>query len=152
MDNGLLLAAEVVALICESTNFEEVATMQKLDVVSRLSPLIVAGEKTSTIRYGETRIVIGPLVYWSDGNSSINTLVWVHGCSEMLLSNVAAYLGKEEDWPDEIMLEGMREHYPTIQLDSTVQVVEHYSPMDSATIFVATRTFMNGSSVHDTDY
>lgn len=43
----------------------------------------------------------------------------------MPLSSVAAYLGKSANWPDDVMLEGMREHYPAITLSDIVQVIEH---------------------------
>ncbi len=43
----------------------------------------------------------------------------------MPLASVAAYLGKSDEWPDDVMLAGMREHYPGIELNDIVQVVEH---------------------------
>lgn len=105
--------------------------MQKLDVVGRLFPLVLAGEKTSTIRFREQQICVGPMVYWCEGNSAKTATVWVTRCSDMLLSEAAAYLGKAKEWPDDVMLEGMREHYPDIQLSDSVQVVEHETPKGS---------------------
>jgi hypothetical protein len=105
--------------------------MQKLDVVERLFPQIVSGEKTSTIRFGEQRIQVGPMVYWCGGNSARTVAVWVNRCTDMPLSEAADFLGKTEKWPDEVMLEGMRTHYPEIQLSDIVQIVEHYTPAES---------------------
>lgn len=114
--------------------------MQKLDVVERLFPLVVAGEKTSTIRFREQQIRIGPMVYWCEGNSTMATTVWVTRCSDMALCEAAAFLGKAEEWPDNVMLDGMREHYPDIQLSDIVQVVEHESPEDSLLLLVETES------------
>lgn len=50
----------------------------------------------------------------------------------MLLADTAGFLGIEADWPPEIMLEGMREHYPDIHLDEVIQVIEHLSPTESS--------------------
>jgi hypothetical protein len=105
--------------------------MQKLDVVERLFPLVITGEKTSTIRFREQQINVGPMVYWCEGNSAKTATVWVHHRSDMLLSKAAGFLGKTEEWPDEVMLEGMREHYPNIQLSNIVQVIEHFNPEES---------------------
>jgi hypothetical protein len=105
--------------------------MQKLDVVERLFPLVLSGEKTSTIRFKEQYIHVGAMVYWCDGNSTITVTVWVKRCTDMPLSEAAGFLGKSKEWPDEIMLAGMRVHYPGIQLSDIVQVVEHYNPNDS---------------------
>lgn len=46
----------------------------------------------------------------------------------MPLSEVASFVGKTDEWPDQIMLEGMREHYPEIKLSSIVQVIEYRVP------------------------
>jgi hypothetical protein len=105
--------------------------MQKLDVVERLFPLVLTGEKISTIRFGEQHIIVGPMVYWCEGSSTRTATVWVRRCTDMPLFEAAEFLGKTEEWPDEVMLEGMRAHYPGIQLSDTVQVVEHYNPKES---------------------
>ncbi|WP_419904556.1 hypothetical protein [Kiloniella sp.] len=102
--------------------------MQKLDVVGRLFPQILSGEKTSTIRWRELKIKPGLMTYVNEDNLSQTVDVWVTKCTDMLLSYVPAYLGKEIEWPDQIMLEGMQEHYPEIALSSTVQLVEHLTP------------------------
>ncbi len=106
--------------------------MQKLDVVARLFPLVVSGVKTSTIRFSEQQIVIGPMFYWCEGCAERSTEVWVHSCTSMPLFEAAAFLGKAKTWPDDVMLEGMREHYPRIQLSDIVQVIEHYNPKESS--------------------
>ncbi len=105
--------------------------MQKLDVVDRLFPLVLTGEKTSTIRFRERDIQVGPMVYWCEGDSVRTAKVWVKRSTNMPLSEAARFLGKTEVWPDEVMLEDMREHYPSIQLSDIVQVIEHHNPQDS---------------------
>lgn len=102
--------------------------MQELRIVDRLFPLILSGEKTSTIRWREARIEPGYMSYFCEGDASKTAVVWVTGCTSIPLSEVAAFLGKEIEWPDAIMLEGMRKHYPEIELVDIVQVVEHLTP------------------------
>ncbi len=102
--------------------------MQELSVVARLFPLILSGEKTSTIRWKEARILPGPMRYLCEDDPSRNAVVEVTRCSDMPLGEVAAYLGRADDWPDDVMLTGMREHYPEIELSDIVQVVEHLPP------------------------
>jgi hypothetical protein len=46
----------------------------------------------------------------------------------MPLSSAAAAVGRAEEWPKEVMLAGMREHYPEIEWNDSVQVVEHLTP------------------------
>ena len=103
-------------------------TIQTLGVVERLFPEILNGTKTSTIRWNEPVIVPGPLRFICDGNPDQTVLVEVLSCKDMLLSDAAAYLDRQKEWPDEVMLEGMREHYPEIQLSSLVQVIEFELP------------------------
>ncbi len=119
--------------------------MQKLVVVERLFPLVVTGEKTSTIRFGEQRMQVGPMAYWCDGDSTRTVTVWVNRCSDMRLSEAAAFLGKTKEWPDAVMLEGMREHYSDIQLSDVVQIVEHYTPGDSLPYLAKTESTTSGN-------
>ncbi len=100
-------------------------SMQKLGVVARLFPLILTGEKTSTIRWREARIVPGPMLYIHDDDPAQRAVVIVTRCTDMPLSAVADYLGRSSEWPPEVMLAGMREHYPEIEMDDVVQVIEH---------------------------
>lgn len=102
--------------------------MQELGVVGRLFPLILSGEKRSTIRWRETRIVPGPMRYVCDDDASQIVIVEVTRCTDMPLSQAAAYLGREAEWPKDVMLDGMREHYPEIGWDDIVQIIEH-SPL-----------------------
>jgi hypothetical protein len=97
---------------------------QSLRVVGRLFPDIVRGRKKSTIRWREGPVVPGPLVFVSDDDPSSTVLVTVTRCSDMALSQVASFVGRSEEWPDPVMLAGMREHYPEIQLSDIVQVIE----------------------------
>ncbi|PHN21300.1 hypothetical protein [Pseudomonas sp. ICMP 561] len=102
--------------------------MQTLMVVSRLFPDLLNGNKRSTIRFGESHIVPGYLRYECEGKPGQTTVVWVTRCTYMPLNEAAAFCGMEATWPPMVMLEGMREHYPCIQLSDTVRVVEHYTP------------------------
>ena len=106
-------------------------SIQELKVVSRLYPSILDGTKTSTIRFNEQYIKPGALVYIREGNLNQRAVVWVTQCSNMPLAEAASFLGKTNEWPDEIMLKGMREHYPEIRLSDSVQIIEHLSPEDS---------------------
>ena len=105
--------------------------MQTLAVVPRLFPLIEAGDKTSTIRWSETRIVPGYLRYVCDGDPAKTAIVWVTRCTDIPLSEAAAFVGREAEWPKEVMLAGMREHYPEIRWDDVVQIVEHLTPAET---------------------
>ena len=106
--------------------------MQSLKVAGRLLPMVLNGEKTHTIRWRETRIRPGPMRYVSEGDSEKTVVVLVTRCTDVPLSKAAALVGKQDIWPDKIMLSGMREHYPDIELDDIVQVVEHLAPQQSA--------------------
>lgn len=105
------------------------SSMQFLGVVDRLFPLILSGEKTSTIRWQERQIVSGPMKFVRDGDRTQTVEVEVYRCTDMPLSEAALLIGKADEWPDEIMLEGMREHYPDIELSSIVQVIEYNPPI-----------------------
>jgi len=98
--------------------------VQILGLADRLYPQIETGEKTSTIRWRERRIVPGPLTFVCDADPSQTIRVEAIRCTDMPLSQAAAFVGKAKEWPDDIMLDGMREHYPDIQLSDLVQVVE----------------------------
>lgn len=94
-------------------------------LVARLFPEVAGGAKTSTIRFRERHIVPGPMTYVCEGDPSRRIIVEVIRCTTMPLSRAASFLGRESDWPREVMLEGMREHYPTIEWEDEVQIVEH---------------------------
>ena len=102
--------------------------MQTLGVVGRLFPAILSGEKTSTIRWREPPISPGPLRLVHDDDPSQSVVVHVRRCTEMPLSAAASFVGKADEWPDDVMLRGMREHYPDIELSDLVQVVEYEPP------------------------
>lgn len=107
--------------------------LQSLGIVPRLFPLVVSGEKRSTIRFRERRIVVGPMRYVCDGDASRTVTVEVVRCTDMPLCEAARFLGREADWPKATMLEGMREHYPDIGWDDPVQIIEHLAPADTTT-------------------
>ncbi|MCQ0970681.1 hypothetical protein MLD63_09615 [Paracoccus sp. TK19116] len=94
--------------------------VQTLDVVPRLFPAILRGEKTRTIRWREGLIRPGPLRFVSAGASVMAEVTQV---TDMPLRAAAAFVGMAAEWPDAVMLGGMREHYPAITLDDVVQVV-----------------------------
>ncbi len=99
-------------------------SIQQLDVVDRLFPAILTGEKESTIRWMEQNIVVGPLKFSCVNDLSKSVVVQVFRCTELPLSEAAIFLGKSPDWPDDLLFEWMREHYPDIQMSSNVQIVE----------------------------
>lgn len=70
--------------------------------------------------------------YVCDGDPSRTAVVLVTKVTTMQLREAAGYLGREKEWPDAVMLEGMREHYPTIRLDDDVEIVEHLTPAESS--------------------
>jgi len=99
--------------------------MQTLCVVKRLFPLIQSGEKRFTIRWREDRIQPGPLKYLCEGDAATSVIVRVTRCADMPLCEAAGFVGMAGEWTDDVMLQGMREHYPEIELSSIVQVIEH---------------------------
>lgn len=103
---------------------------QTLGVVGRLFPLIVKGEKTSTMRWREHRIAPGLLTFACDDDPRQTVDVEVFQCTDLPLSEAAAFVGRAAEWPDDVMLAGMREHYPEIELTSVVQIVEFHPPKD----------------------
>lgn len=105
--------------------------MQTLSVASRLFPLVVSGDKTSTIRWREIEISPGYLRYVDAGDPRNRVVVWVTRCTSMPLSEAAAFVGRQAEWPKPVMLEGMREHYPAIGWQDTVQVIEHLTPAEA---------------------
>lgn len=102
--------------------------MQQLTLVPRLMPAVRGGEKTSTIRWREGKIVTGLLQLINQQDAADRVLVWVTRVETLRLDEVAAMLDKEAEWPDRVLLEGMREHYPTIHLRSRVQLIFHLTP------------------------
>ncbi|MGB3858907.1 MAG: hypothetical protein WA912_06585 [Ornithinimicrobium sp.] len=71
------------------------------------------------------------MTYVSDEPPHRSVQVMVTACSSMPLSEAAAFLGRKTDWPDEVMLTGMREHYADIALTDTVDVIEHLTPRET---------------------
>jgi hypothetical protein len=105
--------------------------IQSLGVVPRLFPELVNGEKRSTIRWREGPIEPGYMLYVCDGAPEKTALVWVTKVTTMRLRDAAGYLGREKEWPDVVMLHGMREHYSAITLDDAVEIVEHLTPAET---------------------
>ncbi|WP_217550214.1 ASCH domain-containing protein [Pantoea sp. GbtcB22] len=102
--------------------------MQSLMIVPRLLPEVRAGHKLHTIRWREPEIVPGPMLYVNTQDAS-DTIQVVVTCVETIkLSDVADRMGKAKEWPDDVLLQGMREHYPAIEMDSTVKVIHHLLP------------------------
>ena len=120
--------------------------MQQLPVVARLFPHVLSGEKTSTIRWRETPIAPGPMMYVCQDDSTRTAIVEVTRCTSMPLSEVAAFLDKVDVWPDDVLLAGMREHYPAIALSDVVDVIEH-EPADRRTLVIATLVLNTGGRI-----
>ncbi|PHQ98643.1 MAG: hypothetical protein COB39_08320 [Marinosulfonomonas sp.] len=68
------------------------------------------------------------MLYVCDGAPEQSVIVNVIRCTDMPLSKAAAYFGMSDEWPDDVMLSGMRKHYPDIKLSDIVQVIEHTPP------------------------
>lgn len=103
--------------------------MQSLEIVSRLLPEVRSGKKQHTIRWRENKIIPGPMQYVNVDDRSDTLVVQVTEVKTMPLCSVARYLGRLDEWPDEVLLSGMREHYPDIRLDSQVAVIHHLAPV-----------------------
>jgi len=102
--------------------------MQHLSIVPRLLPAVRRGEKTHTLRWQEGYIHPGPLRYCNQQNPADTLVVWVTSVETLPLCAAAERLGKQAEWPDDVLLAGMREHYPAIELNSVVQLVHHLTP------------------------
>ena len=100
-------------------------SLQNLEIVPRLLPDVRAGRKRHTIRYQEREIVPGPMLYVNAQDAFDTVMVCVTHVEKMQLFDVAASLGKNAEWPDAELLEGMREHYPCIEMESEVAVIHH---------------------------
>ena len=70
----------------------------------------------------------GPMLYLHAQNAFDTVMVCVTHVEKMPLSDVAAKLGKNAEWPDAELLEVMREHYPCIEMDSEVAIIHHLPP------------------------
>ena len=85
---------------------------------------MLSGGKDHTIRWREMRISPGPLRLYDEVRPERDVTVMVSRCTDMPLKEAAAFVGRADEWPDEIMLAGMRQHYPKIAMEDTVQVIE----------------------------
>ncbi|MCU1393689.1 MAG: hypothetical protein JWM34_2117 [Ilumatobacteraceae bacterium] len=101
--------------------------------MARLFPSVVSGVKRSTIRWREADIRPGLMRYVCADDPALTTVVQVVRVTSMPLADAAGFLGMEAEWPEAMMLDGMREHYPHIDLDEIVQIIEHLSPQESLT-------------------
>lgn len=102
--------------------------MQSLDSVPRLMADLRAGRKRYTIRWQEAPVRPGPLRYVNSSDAVDTVTVCVTRVITLPLSAVAAFLNKADEWPDQVLLAGMREHYPDIELGSQVEVIFHSAP------------------------
>lgn len=59
-------------------------------------------------------------------------IVWVTKVTLLPLKDAAQFLGREKEWPSDVMLDGMREHYSEISLADQVEIVEYLSPAATA--------------------
>jgi len=99
-------------------------TIQTLALADRLFPLLISGEKTSTIRWREKTIAVGPLRFICVEIQSNTAEVIVSRCTNMQLSDAPSFLNHGDEWSGDVMLSGMKEHYPDIEHTSIVQVIE----------------------------
>jgi len=83
--------------------------MQTLHIVPRLMKALRAGKKRHTIRWQEANITPGPLRYISSEDPESVVIVNVERVVTLPLSSVAQYLGKDDEWPDAVLLAGMQE-------------------------------------------
>ena len=102
--------------------------MQSLMIVPRLLPEVRAGLKLHTISWQEPEILPGPMLYVNLQDAADTVLVVVTHVETMRLFDVASRMGKSAEWPDRVLLQGMREHYPAIVMDSEVMVIYHLPP------------------------
>ncbi|WP_295311784.1 ASCH domain-containing protein [Roseobacter sp.] len=107
--------------------------MQQLEVAGRLWDDLLSGRKTNTIRWREPRVAPGPLNFVRSDDPAQQAVVVVERCSDLPLGEVAVFLGKDDVWPADVMLSGMRSHYPDITMDDTVQVIE-FAPVKDAQV------------------
>jgi len=84
-------------------------TVQTLTLADRLFAPLVSGEKTSTIRWREQRIASGPLKFICMDVPSNTADVIVSRCSDMALRDVASFLQRSAEWPDDEMLSSMKD-------------------------------------------
>ena len=112
--------------------------LQQLVLVNRLVPSVLDGTKTSTIRWNEAPVTPGLLRYVGDEQPHPSVIVMVTDCTSLLLSDAAQHLGRQAEWPPSVMLAGMREHYPTIELTDTNTVVRHLTPAQAEPVGQAT--------------
>lgn len=105
--------------------------VQQLSVVGRLFPSIVDCSKSSTIRWNENPITPGVMRYVREDPPHRSIDVMVIACTQMPLSQASEFLGREVEWPSEVMLDGMREHYPEISLSDIIVVIEHLTPQQT---------------------
>lgn len=45
-----------------------------------------------------------------------------------MLWQALAFVGRRDEWPNDVVLAGMREHYPEIELTDIGQLVEYLTP------------------------
>ncbi|MBY4890687.1 ASCH domain-containing protein [Pantoea sp. DY-15] len=90
-----------------------------------------SGLKSHTIRWHDKEIIPGPMLQVNASDSSWTVLVIVTEVKEMSLSSVATYLGKQSEWTEDVLLLGMREHYPENELNFMVGTIHHINRTDA---------------------
>ncbi|NCC21006.1 MAG: ASCH domain-containing protein [Alphaproteobacteria bacterium] len=102
--------------------------IQTLELADSLFPQVLAGEKTRTLRWREGEIRPGYLLYTSFDNPAWKALVWVTGCRDAPMNEMAPLY----DMSPEDLHKSMQRHYPDIEIDSPVTLVEHLTPRQTA--------------------
>lgn len=70
----------------------------------------------------------GYLLYYSYDNPAWKALVWVTGCRDAPMNEMAPLY----DMTPEELHKSMQRHYPYIEIDSPVTLVEHLTPLQTA--------------------
>jgi hypothetical protein len=101
--------------------------IQKLNLADRFFPSLLAGKKTNTLRWQETAIKKGYLLFVSSKNPRWRSLVWVTEIRHARMNEFAPFYNMT---PEELQI-SMQKHYPDIKIDTEVSLVEHLTPQQT---------------------
>lgn len=103
--------------------------VQMLELVDERWNALISGKKLDTIRFEETRIDRGFLIFRNCSNFENYCIVYVTDTVDIPLRDVLKYTKDVVRKPNEAaLLETMRTHYPNIELDTKIQYIQHLSP------------------------
>lgn len=121
--------------------------IQKLKLVDRRFPALMAGEKTDTIRWNEGVVETGLLLYEGCDDLSLQTTVWVTDVLFIPLRKVSEEVGSGESL--EYILSSIRVHYPDITLDTEIMLVKHLTPAETEKLYNQDAKELNAFSFGD---